>query len=225
MFQAVTRVAQAIVIVVDHAVAGAGNTIVGAAQPLIEPLTSSLGRIVAPIADFPLIQFVTAIPGIKWLLAAVGQVNQASIRQDVELLRRQYPSDSNRQLAQRVITTTTKRAALVGLLTNGIPPLALLLILVDLGAVAALQASMIYRIAAIYGYAPEDSDRRGEVLAIWFLSSGIGSAVKSSISVYEIIPGIGTVIGVASDASLLYAVGYLSCRYYETKTTTPDVVV
>ena len=41
---------------------------------------------------------------------------------------------------------------------------------------------MIYRIAAIYVYSPTDNDRRGEVLAIWFLSSSTAGMVKAGLT-------------------------------------------
>ena len=34
------------------------------------------------------------MPGVKWLLAAVGQVNIDKVRADVDELRREYPNDS-----------------------------------------------------------------------------------------------------------------------------------
>jgi uncharacterized protein (DUF697 family) len=86
-----------------------------------------------------------------------------------------------------------------------------------MGAIAALQADMIYRIATLYGYSPQVSDRRGEVLTIWLLSSSASSLIKSGTSVVELLPGLGAALGVATDAALIYSVGYLACRYYETK--------
>ena len=66
------------------------------------------------------------------------------------------------------MTDTAMQAAGIGLITNFVSPVALALTLVDIGAVAALQANMLYRIAAIYGYSPDEDARRGEVLTIWF---------------------------------------------------------
>jgi uncharacterized protein (DUF697 family) len=119
---------------------------------------------------------------------------------------------------------TALRAAGVGLATNLAPSIAFALTLVDIGAIAALQANMIYRIATIYGYSPTDHDRRGEVLAIWLLSSSASGMVKSGMSIFELIPGLGAVLGVATDTSLVYSVGYFACRYYETKRSAPTEI-
>jgi uncharacterized protein (DUF697 family) len=223
-FQAVTQVMQAIVKVLDNATATAGNSVVSTWQPFLEPVTATVGSVVGPIASLPFIQYVTLLPGMKWLLAAIGQVNVESVRSQVDDLRQQYPADDRRALAQRVMAETAVKAAGVGLATNIAPPVALALTLVDIGAIAALQANMIYRIATIYGYSPTEHDRRGEVLAIWLLSSMAGGVVKSGLSVAELIPGLGAVLGVASNATVIYGVGYFACRYYETKRSAPTEV-
>jgi uncharacterized protein (DUF697 family) len=223
-FQAVTQVMQAVVTVLDDATATTGNAVVSRFQPVLEPLTASVGAVVGPIANLPLIQLATALPGMKWLLAALGQVNVETVPSQVDDLRSQYPQATQRVLAQRVMAETALKAAGVGLATNIAPPVAFALTLVDIGAIAALQANMIYRIAAIYGYSPIEHDRRGEVLAVWLLSSTAAGMVKSGLSVFEVIPGLGAVLGVASDASLIYSVGYFACRYYETKRSAPTEI-
>ena len=220
-FRTVTQIIQSIVASADDLAATVGNAAVSPLQPFLEPATETVGKVVAPISHLPFIEYATALPGIKWLLAAVGQVNVEKVRLDVDELRQQYPNDNRRQLAQRVMADAAMQAAAIGLVTNFVSPVALALILVDIGAVAALQANMLYRIAAIYGYSPGDDARRGEVLAIWFISSGGSSVLKSGLSAVETLPVLGAAIGVAADASLLYSVGFLACRYYETKQQLP----
>jgi uncharacterized protein (DUF697 family) len=183
----------------------------------IEQSTDTVGRIVTPIAESPLIKFATRMPGISWLMAALGQVDADKVRREVEELRRTYPLETAEQLAERVIVETSWRAAGIGLVTNFAPPLALLLFAVDLGAIAALQAGMIYKIAAIYGFPTHEPSRRGEVLAIWGLSAGGSSVLKAGLSIVELLPGVGAAIGITSDAALLYGLGYLASRFYETK--------
>jgi uncharacterized protein (DUF697 family) len=224
VFRTATQIMQTMVAMADDLAATTGNTVMAPLQPFLEPATETVGRVVAPITNLPFIEYATALPGVKWLLAAIGQVNIEKVRLDVDDLKRQYPNDSKRQLAQRVMADTTLQAAGIGLITNFVSPVALALTLVDIGAVAALQANMLYRIAAIYGYSPEDDARRGEVLTIWFVSSGGSSVVKSGLSAVETIPGVGAAIGVAADAGLLYSVGYLACRYYETKRQLPTEI-
>jgi uncharacterized protein (DUF697 family) len=183
----------------------------------IEQSTETVGAIVTPIADNPIVKAATQIPGLKWLMAAVGQIDMATVQRDVTNLRQKHPNDSAEQLAQRVIADTALKAAGIGLATNFLPPLALMLFAVDLGAIAALQASMIYRIAAIYGFPPTEAARRGEMMAIWGLATGGSGLLKTGMSFVELLPIVGAVVGTVGDATLLYGLGYLACRFYETK--------
>jgi uncharacterized protein (DUF697 family) len=182
----------------------------------IEQSTETMGAIATPIANNPLIKFATKLPGINWFMAALGQVVE-QVELAVAELRRSHPLESNEQLAQRVIGEAALRAAGIGLVTNFIPPLALFLFAVDLGAIAALQAEMIYRIAALYGFPPHEPTRRGEVLTIWGLSIGGSGVVKTGLGLVELLPGIGAVVGITSDAALLSGLGYLASRFYQTK--------
>lgn len=192
-------------------------------RPVVERLTESLGGLASAIADIPFIHVATGIPGLSWLLAALGQVSEEKVQAEVRQLQQQYPAETPDQLAQRVVADFTFKAAGVGLVTNFIPPAAGLLSLVDLGAVSALQAKMIYRIAAIYGFSVSDPTRRGEVLVIWALFTSGSSILKSGLNLVELIPGLGAAIGITSDAALLYGVGYLASRFYRAKQMVPGV--
>jgi uncharacterized protein (DUF697 family) len=193
------------------------DTVAPKLYQFVEQGTETIGRVVTPFAENPIVKFATKVPVLNWLMAAMGQVDVARVQQDVDKLRRQYPAETAEQLAHRVMVETSWKAAGIGLATNLIPPLALSLFAVDIGAIAVLQAEMLYRIAAIYGFSPTDPTRRGEVLALWGLSTGSSGLMKSGLSILEIIPGVGTVIGVSSDAGLLYGLGHLACRFYEEK--------
>jgi uncharacterized protein (DUF697 family) len=184
---------------------------------MVEQGTETMGAVVTPIAENPLIKFATKVPGVSWLMAALGQVNVEKVQQEVAQLRLDHPLETDDQLAQRVVVEAAWRAAGIGLATNFIPPLALALFAVDLGAIAALQAEMVYRIAAIYGFSPEEPTRRGEVLAIWGLSMGGSGVLKTGLSLVELLPGIGAAVGITSDAALLSGLGYLACRFYQNK--------
>ncbi|HEY9888784.1 MAG TPA: hypothetical protein V6D02_10310 [Candidatus Obscuribacterales bacterium] len=211
------RMMQAIATALNDTANTAGDAFVSWLYPAIEQGTELLGRTVAPIANLPFIQFATGVPGLRWLLAALGQVNAQKVHAAVAELRQQYPTETNEQLAQRVMVETTWRAAQVGFLTNFIPPVAVFLFAIDLGAIAALQAEMIYKIAAIFGFEATDNTRRGEVLAIWGLSTGSSGTMKSGLSFVEVLPGLGAAVGIAADAAIIYGVGFLACRYYEIK--------
>ena len=194
-----------------------GETIGPMVQRSLEQGTETVGKIVTPIAENPLVKFAAKMPGINLLLAALGQVDVQKAQQEVEQLRQTYPLETPEQLAQRIIADTSLKAGGIGLLTNFIPPLALTLFAVDIAAVTALQAEMIYRIAAVYGFPLTDPSRRGEVLAIFGLSVGGSGVLKLGLSLVEILPLIGAVVGASSDAALLYTLGQLACRFYAAK--------
>lgn len=184
---------------------------------LVEQSTETVGQIVTPIAENQWVQYATKVPGLSWIMAAVGQVNVVKVQQEVAALKQQYPLETSEQLANRVIQDVAVKAAGIGLVTNFVPPLALALFAVDLTALAALQAEMIYRIAAIYGFSLTDATRRGEVVAIWGLSTGGAGVLKTGLSLIEVIPGVGTIVGPTSNAALLYSLGQIARYFYEEK--------
>lgn len=193
------------------------DTILPTVQRIVEQSTETVGRMVTPIAENPMVQFGTKVPGLKWFLAALGQVDVDKVQQDVEELRQKYPLETPEQLSHRVIVDAAVKAGGVGLATNFIPPLAITLLAIDLAAVTALQAEMMYRIASIHGFPLTDSTRRGELLAIWGLSIGGSGMLKTGLSIVEVIPLIGTVVGTTSNAALLYSLGHIAYRFYDAK--------
>lgn len=186
-------------------------------QPLIEQGTETVGKMVTPIAEHPLTKYATKVPGINVLMAALGQVNVDQVHKDVEQLRQEYPLETPQQLAHRVVVDTSIKAGGVGLITNFVPPLALTLFAVDIAAVTALQAEMIYRIASIYGFPLKEPTRRGEVLAIFGLSVGGSGVLKAGSSFVELLPVIGALVGASNNAALIYSLGHVACRFYEAK--------
>ncbi|WP_242024295.1 EcsC family protein [Trichocoleus sp. FACHB-591] len=228
MAQAATEVLQATTGNVSTTTAAIGETIGPSVQRSLEQTTETVGKFVTPIAENPLVKFAAKVPGINLLMAALGQVDVQKAQREVDQLRQTYPLETPEQLAQRIISDTSLKAGGIGLLTNFIPPLALALFAVDIAAVTALQAEMIYRIAAVYGFPLTDPTRRGEVLAIFGLSVGGSGVLKLGLSFVEILPLIGPVVGASSDAALLYTLGQLACRFYEVKrqaATQPEMTV
>lgn len=201
------------------------NAIADPLQDMVEQGTETIGHIVTPIAENPLVKYATKLPGINWLMAALGQVNAEKVQEDVAALQQQYPLDTSAQLAQRVVADSAFRAARIGLITNIIPPFALMLLAVDIAAVTALQAKMVYRIAAIYGFSLDEPARRGEVLALWGLSMGGSSVLKAGLSIVEVIPLLGAAVGIASNAALLQSLGYVAIQFYEKKQAALNDVV
>lgn len=194
-----------------------GNNVEPTAHRIVEQWTESLGRVVTPIANNPLVQTATRIPGLNWLVAALGQVDLNKVQRDLAELQQKYPNDTAPQLAQRIISDTTLKAGAIGLATNLLPPVALTLFAVDIAALSSLQAGMLYHIAAVYGFDLHEPTRRGEVLAIYILSLGGTGVLKAGLSLPEAIPGIGAAIGATGDAALIYTLGQAACRFYENK--------
>lgn len=195
----------------------AGNAVLPVVHEVVERGTETVGKIVTPIAEHPVTQFATRVPGLTWLMAALGQVNVEKVEREVAELRQKYPTASTAELAQQIISDTAFKAAGAGLITNIVPPLAISLLAIDIAAVTALQATMVYQIAALYGFPVTEPTRRGEVLALWGLSMGGSGALKTGLSLVEAIPLIGTGVGVASNAALLYSLGYVAQQFYEAK--------
>lgn len=197
--------------------AAVSKTVGPATQQFVEQGTETVGKIVTPIAENPLIKYAAKVPGINLLLAALGQVDVEKAQNEVDKLRQEYPLETPEQLAHRIMVDTSLKAGGIGLLTNFVPPLALTLFAVDLAAVTALQAEMVYRIAAAYGFSLKDPTRRGEVLGIFGLSVGGSGVLKGGLSFVELLPVIGAFVGASSNAALIYSLGYIACRFYEAK--------
>ncbi len=215
---------QQIQTVIASAASNIEDAIASPLQDMVEQGTVTIGNIVTPIAENPFVKYATKLPGISWLMAALGQVNAETVAQDVTALQQQYPLETPEQLAQRVVADSAFRAARIGLFTNILPPFALMLLAVDIAAVTALQAKMVYRIAAIYGFSLTEPARRGEVLALWGLSMGGSSVLKAGLSVVEVIPLLGAAVGIASNAALLQSLGYVAIQFYEKKQAAIDQI-
>ena len=187
---------------------------------LLEQGTETVGKIVTPIAEHPLTQYAAKVPGINVLLTALGQVDIEKAQNEVEKLRQEYPTETPEQLAHRIIVDAALKAGGIGLATNFLPPLALALFGVELAAVTALQAEMVYRIAAAYGFLLSDPQRRGEVLAVFSLSVGGSGVLKVGLGIVELLPVIGAAGGASNNAGLIYSLGYGASRFYEAKRNT-----
>lgn len=183
----------------------------------LERTTQTIGSIAQPIATHPVVETVTRLPWLSWLVLWLGQVDANQAQADVERLRLQYPADHEGAIAQRIIDDAALQAGRIGLLTNIVPPVALALLAVDLVAVTKLQAEMIYRVAAAYGFDLSDSTRRGEVIAALGVSLGTGTPLKAGLSIVELVPVIGAVVGASSNAILLYLLGGVARQFYEMK--------
>lgn len=203
-----------------------GKTVGPAAQRFVEQGTETVGKFVAPIAENPVVKYASKVPGINVLMAALGHVDVEKAQNEVDKLRQEYPGETPQQLAQRIIGDAALKAGGIGLATNFVPPLALTLFGVELAAITAIQAEMVYRIAAAYGFSLNDPTRRGEALAIFGLSVGGSGVLKSGLSFVELLPLIGAFVGASSNTALIYALGHVANQFYEAKrnsTAQPEV--
>lgn len=190
---------------------------------ILEKTTVSTGQTLDAIAAHPVIQAADKIVGIDWLMTFLGKVNTAKVQRTVEEMRSQYPQETSQQIAQRLIMQKTWSGGRLGLITNIIPPIAALFLGIELIATTKLQTEMVYEIAAAYNLDLNESARRGEVLAIFALSLG-ADVLKTGLSVVEIIPGIGAVVGASTNAAMLYVLGQTACRFYQGKIANADIL-
>ncbi|HEY9672712.1 MAG TPA: hypothetical protein V6D11_14805, partial [Waterburya sp.] len=159
-------------------------------------------------------QFVSGAPILR---KVVDQVDLVKVEDSVRRLNQKYPDETPRQIAHRVMVEKAIYAGSTGLMTSLVPGAAIALFAVDLTATSALQAEMVYQIAAAYGLDLKDPVRKGEVLTIFGLALGGNQAVKAGLELLQNTPIAGAVIGASSNAVMLYTVGYAACRYYEAK--------
>jgi len=194
-----------------------GKAAADSAQTALEQTTESVGNTLHPIAENPAIDYVARVPGLSWLTSALGRVDKEKAKADVAKLKVKHPTDSAEDLAHHIIVDSTVKAGSIGLATNIIPPVALGLFAVDLAAVASLQSEMLYRIAAAYDFDVSDPARKGEALTIFALSLGTSSALKTGLSVVELIPIVGAAVGAGSNAGILYSFGIAASQFYKRK--------
>ncbi len=191
-------------------------------QKIIEQTTASTGQTLDWIASNPILKSADLIIGLDWLMTFLGQADTAKIEKTVELMRSQYPQETPREIAHRLIVQKTLKGGRLGLLTNIIPPIAALFLGIELVATTKLQTEMVYEIASAYGMDLDEPARRGEILAIFGLSLG-ADAIKTSLTLVEMIPGIGAVVGASTNAAMLYVLGQTACRFYEEKSDRADI--
>ncbi|MGD1919691.1 MAG: hypothetical protein ACFCAD_12835 [Pleurocapsa sp.] len=187
-------------------------------QKILEKTTVSTGETLEWIASNPILKSADNIIGLDWLMTFLGKVDTSRVQANVAKMRSQYPNETPNQIANRLIVEKTWKGGRLGLLTNIIPPIAALFLGIELIATTKLQTEMVYEIAAAYGVDLNEPARRGEVLAIFGLSLG-ADVLKTGLTIVEIIPGIGAVVGASTNAAMLYVLGQTACRFYQEKTS------
>jgi uncharacterized protein (DUF697 family) len=178
---------------------------------------AGVGGIAAKHTYQVLAQITQFVAGAPILRKVVDQVDIVKVEDSVKKLKQKYPNETPRQIAHRFMMEKAIYAGSTGLVTSLVPGAAAALFVVDLTATSALQAEMVYQIAAAYGLDIRDPVRKGEVLTIFGLALGGNRAIKAGLELLQNTPVAGAVIGASSNAVMLYTVGYAACRFYEAK--------
>lgn len=198
---------------VGEAIAGVGGAIGNNAVKTATEVGGNAAKHTYQILS-QITQFVAGAPILR---KVVDQVDLVKVEDSVRRLQQKHPTETPRQIAQRFITEKAIYAGSTGLVTSLVPGAAIALFAIDLTATSALQAEMVYQIAAAYGLDLRDSARKGEVLTIFGLALGGNQAVKAGLELLQNTPVAGAVIGASTNAVMLYTVGYAACRFYEAK--------
>lgn len=187
----------------------------------LEQSASGVGQAVTTVADLPLVRNVSGFLRLNWLLHG-DDIDVAKVENEVRKLQQQYPTESPEEISHRIMVQKAMLAGGMGFASSLLPGVAAALFAVDLAATTALQTEMIYQIAAAYGLDLRDPARRGEVLGIFGLALGGTNVAKAGFGIFRNLPLAGPVIGASTNATVLYALGYAACRFYDVKRQAPD---
>lgn len=195
-----------------------GTAAVNAGQATVNTVKrvpDGLGQLSTMVAENPQLRLVTKHLKIEDLLCGlIEQVDVIKAETYVQALKDKHPDDSAYQIAHRIIVKKVMYAGSTGFASSFLPGMAAGLFALDLAATLALQAEMIYQIAAAYGLDLKEPARKGEVLAIFGLTLGGNSAFKAGLGFARNIPTVGAVIGASSNAVLIYTLGQAACQFY-----------
>jgi HJR/Mrr/RecB family endonuclease/uncharacterized protein (DUF697 family) len=210
---------------VGNATASAGSAIVNTASAVGNAATSAgsaalqvpnfLGSALDVISQSPILKKLTEKFKIDWLVRAIDTVDVVTAEAQVRELQRQYPHEKPQEIAHRLMLEKALLAAGSGLVSSLVPGAALALAGMDLAAMTALSAELVYQIAAAYGMDLRSSDRKKEVVAIFGLSLGSNLAIEAGVTLVSNIPLAGAVINASASAAMIYSLGYGACRFYE----------
>jgi uncharacterized protein (DUF697 family) len=201
---------------VGQAASTAGTMTLAAAQKVPE----GLGSIATIVTDNPQLRLVTKHLKIDHLLyGLIDQVDIDRAQSYVQKLQTKYPTETAYQIAHRLILKKAIYAGGTGFASSFVPGAAASLFALDLAATLALQAEMLYQIAAAYQLDLHEPARKGEILAIFGLTLGGNSGIKAGLGFARNLPTVGAVIGASSNAVLIYTLGQAACQFYSAKSS------
>ncbi|AFZ25356.1 hypothetical protein Cylst_3193 [Cylindrospermum stagnale PCC 7417] len=199
--------------VVAGAAVGIGGAIGGAALQA----TQIVGQALAIVGNNPQLQTAVKSLNKDWLNPLIQQVDLVKAEAIVRDLQQKYPNEQPAEIAHHLMLGKAVEAGGTGLVSSVVPGQAALMFAVDWAATAALSAELVYQIAAAYGLDLQNSERKGEVVAIFGLGLGGKTAIKAGLGLLRNLPVAGAVIGASSNAVMIYALGYAACKFYEAK--------
>jgi uncharacterized protein (DUF697 family) len=211
---------------VGNAAGSAGSAIFVNTASAVENMAASAGSAAMQVPNFfgsslvfisqsPILKKLTEKLKIDWLAHAIDTVDVVNAEAKVRELQRQYPHEKPQEIAHHLMVEKALLAAGTGLASSLVPGMALALAGMDLAAMTALSAELVYQIAAAYGMDLRSSDRKKEVVAIFGLSLGSNLAIEAGVTLISNIPLAGAVINASASAAMIYAMGYGACRFYE----------
>jgi uncharacterized protein (DUF697 family) len=204
---------------VGGAVSQAASTAGTMTLSAVKKVPEGLGSIATLVTENPQLRLVTKHLKIDHLLyGLIEQVDLDRAQSYVQKLQTKYPTETSYQIAHRLILQKAIYAGGTGFASSFVPGTAASLFALDLAATLALQAEMLYQIAAAYHLNLHDSARKGEVLAIFGLTLGGNSGIKAGLGFARNLPTVGAVIGASSNAVLIYSLGQAACQFYGAKT-------
>ncbi|MEG4319155.1 MULTISPECIES: hypothetical protein, partial [unclassified Microcoleus] len=209
----------AIVVNTASAVGNAAASAGSAAMQVPNFLGSSIGL----ISQSPILKKLTQKFKIDWLANAIDAVDVVNAEAQVRELKRQYPHEKPQEIAHHLMVEKALLAAGTGLASSLVPGVALALAGMDLAAMTALSAELVYQIAAAYGMDLRSSDRKKEVVAIFGLSLGSNLAIEAGVTLVSNIPLAGAAINASASAAMIYAMGYGACRFYEAHLNSSEI--
>ncbi|MEA5623571.1 hypothetical protein [Nostoc sp. UHCC 0251] len=202
---------------VGQAVAGAAVGIGGAVGGAALQATQIVGQALAIVGNNPQLQIAIKSLNQDWLNPLIQQVDLVKAEAAVRKLQQEHPNEEPAQIAHHLMLEKAVLAGGTGLASSFAPGQAAAMFMVDWAATSALSVELVYQIAAAYGMNLNDSERRGEAVAIFGLGLGGKTAIKAGLGLLRNLPVAGAVIGASSNAVMIYALGYAACQFYEAK--------
>ncbi len=200
--------------IVVNTASAVGNAAASAGSAAMQ-VPNFFGSSLVFISQSPILKKLTENFKIDWLVSAINKVDVVNAEAQVRELQRQYPHEKPEEIAHHLMVEKALLAAGSGLVSSLVPGVALALSGMDLAAITALSAELVYQIAAAYGMDLRSSDRQKEVVAIFGLSLGSNLAIEAGVTLVSNIPLAGAVINASASAAMIYALGYGACRFYE----------